>query len=613
MRERRIFFGIAFLAGLIVLAGIAVPSIQKPASADYDLLIKNGLVLDGGLGEPVRADVAVKGDVIVRIGRSLGGHAARVIDARGLVVTPGFIDLHSHWTREKLDDGVIFPEGRSCLNFLLQGVTTIVSGQCGSSGWPMFEKPKTMMDLWEKEGIGPNLSLLVGHASVRDIVMGRENRAPTPEELSRMKDLVKEAMDQGASGLSSGLYYVPGIYAKTDEVIELAKVIAPYGGIYHTHIRNEEDGLLASIKEAIEIGAKAGVPTHISHLKALGRANWGASSAACALIEEARKSGLKVTADQYPYRFSSISPYQSPVPRSAWLGRDASGRLRNEDLERVFDNLRDAELISLYEKVTPFAPLSSGHRSYLNALPRKRLVTLVTQALVTTRRFEGVDNARARSQFLKRMADPEEARRIRDEVRRSVEDPGAENFIVGVSVERNLEGKSLKEVAALKGLSVEDAAIELELEGTEFVPLSMSEQDIEYYMKKDYVGTGSDGTTPYFGIGLPHVRSYSTFLDKIKIYALDRKVVSLAHAVRSQTSLPAQIMNWPDRGWIKEGFKADIVVLDLKNIRTPASLSNPHQYAQGVRFLLINGVPVVEEGRYNGKLPGKILRLKNKG
>lgn len=612
MRLKRAI-GIGFV--LIGLAGFAGPAKSFPSGAAerYDLLIKNGLVLDGGPGEPVRADVAVSGDTIVAIGPSLSGTASRVIDARGLVITPGFIDLHSHWTRERLDDGVIFPEGRASLNFLLQGVTTIVSGQCGSSGWPMFEKPKDMMALWEQEGIGPNLALLVGHASVREIVMGRENRAPTPEELSRMKALVKEAMEQGASGLSSGLYYVPGIYAKTDEVVELAKVIAPYGGIYHTHIRNEEDGLLASIKEAIEIGAKAGVPAHISHVKALGRANWGASAAACALIEEARKNGLKVTADQYPYRFSSISPYQSPVPRSAWLGRDAAARLRNEDLERAFDSLRDAELISLYEKVTPFAPLSSGHRAYLNALPRKRLVTLVTQALVTTRRFEGPENAQARSQFLKRMADPEEARRIREEIRRNIESVGAENFIVGVCAERNLEGKSLKDVAALKSLSVEDAAIELELMGAECVPFQMSEQDIEYYMKKDYVGTGSDGTTPFFGIGLPHVRSYSTFLDKIKKYALDRKVVSLGHAVRSQTSLPAQIMNWPDRGWIKKGYKADIVVLDLKNIRTPASLSNPHQYAQGVRYLLINGVPVIEAGRWNGKLPGKILKLKKDG
>jgi N-acyl-D-aspartate/D-glutamate deacylase len=610
MKQRHVFLKIVLAASLALLARTAIPS--APAGpADYDILIKNGLVLDGGLGEPVRADVAVKGDVIVKIGKSLGGQAARIIDARGQYVVPGFIDLHSHWTRERLDDGVIFPEGRSSLNFLLQGVTTIVSGQCGSSGWPMFEKPKDMMALWEKEGIGPNLALLVGHASVREIVMGRENRKPTPEELARMKVLVKEAMEQGAYGLSSGLYYVPGIYAATEEVVELVKEIAPYGGIYHTHIRNEAEGLLASVKEAIEIGAKAGVPTHISHLKALGKPNWGTAQDACSIIEEARKRGLEVTADQYPYPFSSISPYQSPIPRSVWLGREGADRLKSEDLEKVFDNLRDAELIGLYRKVTPFTPLSPGHLEFLNTLPRKRLVTLVTQSLINLRNFEGPENARARMLFLRRMQDPAEAQRIRADIRQNIEKAGgAGNFLVGVCVERELEGKSFQQVAAMKKTSVEDAAIELQLMGAECVQLQMSEADIDLIMNKDYVGTGSDGTTPFYGIGLTHIRSYATFLHKIKKYALERKSVPLAHVIRSQTSLPAQIMHWDDRGWIKEGYKADIAVIDLKNIQTPASLSNPHQYSHGVNHLLINGIQVIEEGRWNGKLPGKILKLK---
>jgi N-acyl-D-aspartate/D-glutamate deacylase len=182
---------------------------------------------------------------------------------------------------------MIFREGRACLNFLLQGVTTVVAGQCGSSGWPQFEKAEDMIKLWSEEGIGPNAALLVGHASVRKIVMGRENRDPTPDEMARMKALVKEAMEQGAYGLSTNLTTIPGTYAKTREVVELVKEIAPYGGIYHTHIRNEEDKLLEAIKEAIAIGEKAGVATHISHLKVLGKANWGLVKEACSLIEEA--------------------------------------------------------------------------------------------------------------------------------------------------------------------------------------------------------------------------------------------------------------------------------------------------------------------------------------
>ena len=610
MRPKYVFLTIVLFAGLVALTRPAVSSAQT-GPADYDFLIKNGLVYDGGLGEPVRADVAVKGDSIVRVGRSLSGTAARVIDARGLAVVPGFIDLHSHITRERLDDGIIFPEGRSCLNFLLQGVTSIVSGQCGSSGWPMFEKAKDMMALWSKEGLGPNVALLIGHASVREIIMGWENRAPTPEELARMKALVREAMDQGASGLSSGLYYVPGIYATTDEVIELVKEIAPYGGIYHTHIRNEAENLLKSVTEAITIGEKAGVPTHISHLKALGYPNWGSSKEACVLIEAARKRGLQVTADQYPYRFSSISPYQSPIPRSVWVGSNAPDRLRTEDLERIFDSLRDAELLEFYKKVTPFTPLSQGHLAFLNSLPRRRLVTLVARSIINLRDFEGPENARARMLFLRRMEDPAEAEKIRAEIRLSQNRLGGpENIIVAVCHERDLEGKSLPQAAALRKKSVEDMAIELQLMGAECVHLEMSDQDIEYIMNKDYVGTGSDGTTPFYGIGLTHPRSYGTFLQKIKTYALERKVISLPQAIRSQTSLPAQIMKWNDRGWIKEGYKADIGLIDLNHIEIPASISNPQQYSRGVRYLLVNGVPAIEEGCWNGKLPGKILKLK---
>lgn len=209
------------------------------------------------------------------------------------------------------------------------------------------------------------------------------------------------------------------------------------------------------------------------------------------------------------------------------------------------------------------------------------------------------------------MEDRGEAQKIRAEVRRHIEESvSAENFIVGVCVERDLEGKSLKQIAAMKKKSIEDAAIELELMGANCVPFQICEEDIEYIMKKDYVGTGSDGTTPFYGIDLTHIRSYATFLHKIKRYALEKKVVSLPHVIRSQTSLPAQIMNWEDRGWIKEGYKADIAVIDIKNIRTPASISNPHQYSQGVTHLLVNGELVIEGGRWTGKLPGKILKLK---
>lgn len=213
--------------------------------------------------------------------------------------------------------------------------------------------------------------------------------------------------------------------------------------------------------------------------------------------------------------------------------------------------------------------------------------------------------------FLKRMKDPEEAKKIRQEVKDYIDNlVGPENYIVGICVERNLEGKSLKQVAAMKGKSIADTAIELELMGAKCIPLQMCEEDIEYIMKKNYVGTGSDGTAPFYGIGLTHIRSYSTFLHKIEKYALQRKSVSLPHVIRSQTSLPAEVMNWDDRGWLKEGYKADIVILDLKNIKIKTSISNPHQYSEGVKYLLINGKVVLFEGKWNGNLPGKVLKLK---
>lgn len=597
---------------LFVLAGLGLPvrilnSGQAAGAPAYDVLIKGGLVYDGSTAPPSTLDIAIQGDRIVRVAKSIPGTAVRVIEAKGLIVTPGFIDLHTH-----VDDGMYFPENRACLNYLTQGVTTVVVGQCGSSAWPIFEKAEDLIGTWTKEGIGPNAALLVGHGTVRTIVLGMENRDPTPDELEKMKALVKEAMDQGAYGLSTGLIYLPGSQAKTPEIIELAKVVASYGGIYHTHIRNERNNLINAVREAIEISEKAGLPGHISHFKVMGRANWGLVKEACAVIEEARSRGLTITADQYPYPFTNGYPYSPLIPRSTWIGRVETGeRLTPADVTRIFDHLGDAELIELYKKTTPFIPMSEHQLQFLNGLPRNRLVDFAASFLFDIDAFQGPENLRERRLFLKRLADPEEGRKIRREVRAAIENAlGPENYFVGICVEKNLEGKSLKEVAAIKGISVEDAAIELDLMGAKSIPFQMGEPDIEYIMKKDWVGTGSDGTAPSYGIGLNHIRSYSTFLRKIKNYALDKPVVSLAQAIRSQTSLPARIMKWDDRGWIKEGYKADIVIMNLKTLKTPTSISNPHQYSRGVDFLLINGRLALDKGTWNGTLSGRVLKLK---
>lgn len=579
---------------------------QTNKSHDYDILIKNGKIYDGSLNPPFKGDIAVINDQIVKVAKSIKGTAQWVIDAKGLIVTPGFIDMHTH-----VDDRMFYPENRACLNYLKQGVTTVVIGQCGGSAWPLFEKAKDQANRWNNEGIGLNAAQLVGHGDVRRLVMGTENREPTVEELEQMKALVKEAMEQGSYGLSTGLIYAPGRFSKTDEIIELVKEIVPYGGIYHTHIRSESDQLIEAVKEAIEIGEKTGAPVHISHFKAINFKHWGKVKETCQLVEAAQARGLNVTADQYPYPFSNGNPYITLIPEKTWLGDDENSYLNSNDVQNIFDQLRDDQLIELYHKTSANSLISQGNENYLKTLSREDLVSLVSRQVVDLGNFHGAANYKERYVFIERLKDPIEGQKILDEVREHVSTPVPPQYIViAMCVEKELEGKSLAEVAKIKGKSIEGTAIELALMGTLAVPMKMSEADVEFVMKKDWVATGSDGGAPFFGIGLTHIRSYSTFLHKIKKYALERKTISLEHAIRSQTSLAAKIMNWNDRGWIKEGYKADIVLLDLKNIRTETSISNPHCYSAGVEYLLVNGKVTIDKGKYNGELAGKVLKLK---
>jgi N-acyl-D-amino-acid deacylase len=438
-----------------------------------------------------------------------------------------------------------------------------------------------------------------------------EDREPNHEELEKMKALVAAAMEQGAAGLSTGLIYRPGSYAKTDEVMALVEVIAPYGGIYHTHVRNEGEGLLDAIREAITISETTGARTNISHFKAIGAANWGQVSEAAGLVEEAQARGLEITADQYPYPYTSNNPYMTLIPREVWLGENEDELLQPGDLEKVFDLLRDEELVELYNKASADPLISEKVPQYLDSLPRRELVSLVARSVVNAGAMQGAANPRERALFVERMKDPEEAQRVREAVLKHVTDRvSPEHIIIGICPDRELEGKSLAEAARIMDKSVEDAAIELALMNSLAVAHSLSEQDIEYLMAKDYVATGSDGAGPPMGIGIVHSRSYTTFLHKIKEYAQERKAVSVAHAVRSQTSLPAEIMRWNDRGWIKEGYAADVAVIDLGSIQTRSDISQPHVYSEGVEYLLINGAVVIDEGEFTGRLPGKILKLK---
>jgi N-acyl-D-amino-acid deacylase len=569
----------------------------------FDLVIRNALVFDGSSNPAFPADVAIKGDTITQVAPDIRGDVAREIDARGLHLSPGFIDMHSH-----ADANMYYPEHRSALNYLTQGVTSLVVGQCGSSAWPIMEEATDQIRRWRKSGIGPNAALLIGHGSVRQLVLGMENRAPTADELERMKAIVKRAMEQGAVGMSSGLIYLPGRYADTDEVVALVEVIAPYGGIYHTHIRNERDRLLDAVAEAIEISRRTGVRTHISHFKVMGRTNWGTASRACEMVEEARAAGLSITADQYPFRFANGNPYRSMIPANVWRGRENPERLSSEDIRTVFLQMTRPELINLYAKVTPYLPVTAGHRSFLENLPQDRLADFVGGFMVEPAAFRGPTSPRERALFWERYNDPAERPEILKAVREYIENlVGFDHFIVGICNEKRFEGLSVFQVAESLGITPEEAAVRLELMDARCIPMQMQEEDIETIMRRDYVSTGSDGVCENYGVGPAHIRAYVTFLHKIRKYALEREAVSVPHVIRSQTSLPASIMKWADRGWIKPGYKADIAVFDLDGLETPATISNPHQYSKGVVWLLVNGRVVLENGAYTGALPGKVL------
>jgi len=616
-------FRVICLLSFTIILVLSTNLIQSETALDYDLIIKNGMIHEGSLKEPYKADIAIKNGIIVTIRPAIPGSAAKIIEAEGLHVTPGFIDLHTH-----VETGMDSKENRACLNYLTQGTTTAIVGQCGYSPWIIYEKPEEHMRRFSEEGVGLNMAFLFGQGGIRRLVVGDENRKARPEEMEQMKILLREAMENGVYGMSTSRDYPPGSFADTAEVTELAKVIKPFGGVYHTHMLKEGSDLLGAIKEALEIAEATDVPTHLSHLKVVEKKHWGMAKEACDLIENAQSKGLRITADQYPYRFGGEGPSAKLIPAEVWVGDEAKDRriLTSQDIRMIYDHLPDSVLIDIYSKVTPYAPLSREHRQFVEGLSRKRLVNLVCQSVhfplylrmgvldILQSQPVDVSNPRMRGIFLARLEKTEERKEIYEGMAKSIERAGADNIIIEVCVDKELEGKSLQQIASTKGQSVEETAIKLGLMGAKVVPLLMCEEDIEFIMSRDYVGTGSDGTAPYYGLddgfGSVHIRSYTTFLHKIKKYVLERKAVSLEHVIRSQTSLPAEIMGFKDRGWIKQGYKADINVIDMENITIKATISNPHQYCEGIQYLILNGKLVIDKGRWNGTLAGEVLKLK---
>ncbi|MFN0121157.1 MAG: prolyl oligopeptidase family serine peptidase [Blastocatellia bacterium] len=498
---------------------------RNAQNSAIDILIRGGNVIDGTGSDARRLDIGVRDDRIVFIGDANTADIAakRTIDATGLIVAPGFIDPHTH-AFEDLNNA----RDKGNVHYLMQGVTTVLTGNDGGG-------PVNIADTyarWSRDGIGTNAALFVGHGTVRGKTLGMSDSAPTAEQLESMKAMVAKAMDEGALGMSTGLYYAPGSYAKTEEVIELARVAGARGGVYDTHPRDESSytiGLLDSTREIIRIGREARIPVHISHIKALGTDVWGKSGEVIALVEAARREGIRVTANQYPYLASGTSLVAALVPRWAEVGGN------RELLKRIDD-----------------------------PATRARLVTEMTE------------NMRRRG--------------------------GAESLLISRANRKEIVGKTLGALAKQWNKPPIEAALDIiKTGGAGVASFNMNEQDIVNFMKQPWVMTGSDGSEG-------HPRKYGTYPHKLREYVYEKKVITLPRMIQASSAQVAETFGLAERGKIAQGYIADLIVFDEKTIRDRATYEQPEVLAEGIRYVLVNGKPAIEEGKYNGALAGRPVK-----
>jgi dihydroorotase/N-acyl-D-amino-acid deacylase len=517
--------------GAVLLACLSIaPRAQEPVG--FDLVLRGGRIVDGTGNPWFRADLAIKGDTIVSIAPAIGGPAARAIDVAGLVVAPGFIDIHTHARR-----GIF--QVPTADNYTRQGVTTIFEGPDGGSPVPLAP----FMQRLEATKLSPNFGMFIGQGSIRENVIGTADRKATPAEIEQMRVLVREGMRDGAFGLSTGLFYVPGIFTPTDEVVELAKEAGALGGIHVSHMRNEAAGVLDSVRETITIGERGGLPTQVTHHKIIGTGNWGRSVDTLRLIEEARSRGVDATIDQYPYTASSTG------------------------LSALFP---------------PWA-------------------------------LEG-----GQVEVVKRLKDPAQRERIKAAVIDSIKvDRGGgdpKNIVVAsCGWDGSLAGKNLAEITRARGAeptidnAADTAMTIIERGGASAIFHAIDEQDLVRILRHPLTMIASDGEVPIFGKAAPHPRSYGTFARVLAVYVRDKGVLTLQDAVRKMTSFPAARLGLRDRGILRPGMKADITVFDPARVRDAATFENPHQYAEGFAFVLVNGQVIYERGAMTPARPGRVL------
>jgi|SRR5579863_6201580 len=545
---------------LFILAVMTCPS---AIAQTYDVIIRSGHVIDGAGNPWIKTDIGISGGHIVRIGRLDNAQASRVIDATGQVVTPGFIDMHTHSEYALLYDG-------NAQSKIRQGVTTEVVGEATSPGpieGPAIAQAKEMLrryniDLtWNtlegyfqrlsKTGTSVNVASYVSSCQVRYDVIGYENRPPNGDELEKMRQLVASTMEQGAFGLTNAIEATCG-YARTDELIELAKVVSRYGGIYATHVRGEGDGVLDAVREAIEIGEKANIPVEIFHLKVAGKNNWGRMPEVVTLIDSARARGVDINANQYPY-IAANHPMLPLLPPWALEG----------GVDKTMERLRDPQLRARMKQ------------DIENGLPGWR-----DNKIQQSSGWQGV-------------------------------------VIGGTQSEKNASvgGKTLEELGRIRGKDPANAFFDLLLEEhgqVMCILFMMNEKDVQIAMHEPWLDIASDGsslsTEGLLAAGHPHPRNYGTFPRILGHYVREEKVLTLEDAVRRMTSLGAQRLGLKDRGLLREGYWADVVVFDPNRIIDRATFSSPKQYPEGINYVLVNGHVVIDGGKHTGKRPGMALR-----
>lgn len=498
--------------------------------ANVDVLLRGAQLLDGSGSDAIYADLAISGDRISYIGLpgSFNATAQQTIDVSGLTITPGFIDLHAH-----IPDLDEHPQAE---NFLRQGVTTIVNSlHSHDQPWPLAEYLSSLK-------VAPNHIYFAGHTWIRKRVMGLDNRPPEEAEMRAMRELVGQSMQEGAFGLSTGLEYVPAVYAKTEEVIELAKVAAEHGGLYFSHIRDEGTHIIQAFDETIRIGREAGIPVHINHHKIAGSAHFGWSKRTLALMNKARSEGVDITHDVYPYgAFSTYSDILFPAWALAGGDEAFADRIANPELRAKIE----AEMRTIF-------PQQTGGT------------------------FDSI-------QFR------------------------------GLPAEAGYEGKTLADYLQQNNRPVTldnaiNALIDLQLAGG-FLGIfhSMSEDDIENIMRDPHAMFESDGDLVKPGSGYPHPRSYGSFPRVLAHYVRERQVLTLPQAIHKMTAMPAARLGLSDRGLLKKGMIADLVLFDPARIQDHATYTDPHHYSTGIDFLFVNGVAVINAGEITEALPGRVL------